>query len=716
MPPEITNWGAFKSEWNKFIELGLVADLLPVVSNPGASISPNSKMKALGKTPSFYNGEGYVTGFSKWTEYEATISDIAKWSKESNYGICLQTRAVRAFDIDVEDKEKAAEIEQFIYDFLEYKIPCRYRKNSGKKLLAFKMFGEFRKRILPVDGGMIEFLATGQQFVAAGEHTSGMRYEWEWNGHDNFPELPAGLFENLWFSLAEMFGIAPPVQRGTRNKRTTANVDIFDDTLEYLERKGLVLGYGAEGQAFIACPFGDQHTTESSESSTCYFLKGTRGYEQGHFKCLHAHCEGRRDYEFLDALGKFAEEMEVLPDEESQPRLYCDDKGTPYATISNVTTAIRHPGMIGCVPCYDNFRDELLIYNLDRTEWKQITDEDYTCFRIKLETQFRFKVILPQTMRDAVRVVAKENAIDTALEWLNSLQEWDGNPRVERFLCDYFGADDNEYTRAISMYLWTGLAGRIIEPGVKCDMVPIAKGRQGLGKSTAIAAIAPSLDQFCEIDLSESDADRSRKMRGVLIAEISELRGMKTKAVESIKAFVARQKENWVPKYREHSTSYPRRTILMATTNEDCFLADDTGNRRWLPFEVVRATNPEAIKRDREQLWAEAAYFFRLTGEVDYKPAERLAQKEHEKYEIRDIWEERIEEWLHTLDEETGRKPIDEDFIPTDMIARFALGIDSLKHRTSDDMRIAKIMRRLGHEDSRKMRSGIRKHGWSKKD
>ncbi|MCV5824559.1 virulence-associated E family protein, partial [Escherichia coli] len=85
---------------------------------------------------------------------------------------------------------------------------------------------------------------------------------------------------------------------------------------------------------------------------------------------------------------------------------------------------------------------------------------------------------------------------------------------------------------------------------------------------------------------AEKDDDLARKMRGRLVAEIGELRGLNTKELESIKAFVTRTHENWIPKYREFATQFPRRLVFVGTTNEDEFLADKTGNRRWLPVEV----------------------------------------------------------------------------------------------------------------------------------
>jgi hypothetical protein len=176
--PEI--WGAFPSEWVHFDwGLDLTADMLPVVSNPNAKISPGSSLRALGKTPSIYNAEGLVVGIRKWTQRVTTSEEILKWEKVPDYGICIQTRRLRAIDIDVDDPERAQEIAAYLEKNMGVKTWRRWRENSGRLLLAFMCPGTFSKRVMKIKGGgQVEFLADGQQFVAAGTHPSGARYKW----------------------------------------------------------------------------------------------------------------------------------------------------------------------------------------------------------------------------------------------------------------------------------------------------------------------------------------------------------------------------------------------------------------------------------------------------------------------------------------------------------------------------------------------------------
>lgn len=175
-------FGAMPEEWAHFSErLGLTEDLLPVVINPKARISPLSKMKGLGKTPSMYNRERNVRGFADWTAYRADADDIARWSAEPDYGICVQTRRCRAIDIDIDEPERALEVAMFVTRDLgmpAYSVPVRFRFNSGRLVIPVDVEGDIAKSVVRVNGGAIELLGTGQQFVAAGTHSSGERYLW----------------------------------------------------------------------------------------------------------------------------------------------------------------------------------------------------------------------------------------------------------------------------------------------------------------------------------------------------------------------------------------------------------------------------------------------------------------------------------------------------------------------------------------------------------
>lgn len=706
------NYGATQDDWAHFdLVLGLTADLLPVVSNPGAEISDLSKMKAIGKTPSQYNQQRKVAGFPKWTDRRSTGADVERWAKEPDYGICLQTREIRALDIDIEDHDLAGRVRRHFERAVGCDLPRRARSSSGKQLLAFRVAGgePLAKRHFRVEAGLVEFLATGQQFVAVGTHPSGARYDWVGGLPDEFPSIEADVFERAWQQLVEQFAVGDDTRGKGGERKRGADLGIEDPVVDWLEAEWTTYGWGGQGQLFAECPWKDGHSSDSGETEAAWFPAGTNGYEQGHFKCLHASCSGRLDEDFLDKVGFRASAFESLPavidDGASEddpwakrplPKLVRAKGGEIEAIASNLELALRRPDVCGAMIAYDVFSDELLA-RWDGKGWDKFKQTDYFEIRLRLE-RIGFKPIGRELVRDAVHYAGFASRMDTAAEWLAG-QVWDGVPRVERFLSTHFGADDSDYARSVARYMWTAQAGRAMRPGEKCDMVPVFIGSEGMGKSTGVAAIAPSPEQFAEFDLDDKSDDKARKMRGKLVGEISELRGLHSRDAEYVKAFVTRTHERWTPKYQEMETVFPRRLVFYGTANEDEFLSGSEGNRRWLPVVVRRPVDVEAIERDRGQLWAEARELWSKGG-VAWQGAMTLAPEVRSDHRISDTWETSIERWLHEADI-TGETPAQREWFNLQEAASGALGLDARSISRREEMRIGKALKAVGCEKTR---------------
>jgi predicted P-loop ATPase len=388
-----------------------------------------------------------------------------------------------------------------------------------------------------------------------------------------------------------------------------------------------------------------------------------------------------------------------------------DKKGKIEATMENCNVALRAPSFCGIEIRFDQFRDEIMFAAEGTSDWQAFADADYSRLRIRLEKQ-GFKPIGREMIRDVVLLVADENPFDSAIEWLSGLQ-WDGVPRIDGFLVDYFGAEASEYVTSVSRYLWTAMAGRVMAPGIKADMVPILVGRQGAGKSSGVAAMSPAPDFFAEVSFHEREDDLARKMRGRLVAEIGELRGLHTRELEHIKAFITRTHENWIPKYREFAVTFPRRLVFIGTTNQEEFLADETGNRRWLPVKVDGA-DVETIERDRLQLWAEARGSFEAAG-VAFREAERLAKDVHEDHMIKDSWADVVSNWLDETDILTGEINREKKILSAMEVLIDALNFDKKQISRREELRIAKVLKALGYERGVSRVNGVLVKGWRPK-
>lgn len=700
-------WGAAAGEWTHFADtLGLAADLLPVVSNPKAEISPDSKMRDLGKTPSRYNRQRQAVGIPQWTQNISSERDISRWMRDSDLGICLQTRTVRAFDIDIGDPVHA----QAVQDMVELalgELPCRSRNNTGKRLLAFSMPGDFTKRILRTEHGAVEFLATGQQFIAVGTHTSGATYEWQGGLPAEIPEVTPAEFEVVWSALVEALAL-PDGDVRTRNGvapiAARTRDDVRDPVVAFLQDNGWVKEWGRDGLVHVTCPWEDQHSSDSGPTSTSWFPAGVGGFEQGHFKCMHEHCATRTDGDFLEAINYVQSEFDIVEASEEKPFpvFERDRQGRIESTAGNVQKALLREDIAGAKIAYDEFKDAVLIAWEGEGAWRSLRDTDY--FRLRVELERRgFKKPSSDLIREGVHHVAEVNSFDSAIEWAKGLT-WDGVPRVESFMSAYFGTESSEYAKSVSVYLWSALAGRCLQPGVKADMTPILVGDQGAGKTRGVEALAPEEGSFVEVNLEHRDDNLARALRGKLIGELGELRGLMTREAEAIKAWMTRTHEEWIPKYREFATRFPRRLVFIGTTNDDEFLGDATGERRWLPIRVGKV-DVAAIERDRDQLWAEGVEMFKREG-VQWRAAQTLARDEHANYKVHDTWESAIGGWLESddMDTQEGVKRGDRPFKLQDVMVS-ALGMNMQNIARRDELRAGRVLRTLGFE-KRMVREG----------
>lgn len=726
-------YGADQAAWHHLVALGLQDDLLPVVSDPTVAISPDSKMQDVGKTPSVTNFRGQAAGFPKWTSYRATERDIAKWQLEPRYGICIQTRRLRAIDIDVPDPVMARAIVAEIERVLPWACFAeRYRDGTGKTLLAFVYEGVWPKRTIEVAGGIVEFLGDGQQFIAEGTHKDGTRYKWR-----NLPESVEGLqvldeteLLAVWDALVLKATGAVQIARVPRAPgEIKPRVEGGDKLEQWLLANWEIYDEGPEGELYLLCPFSDEHTSDTGWTSTQYAPAGTGGYEQGHWKCLHAHCMGRSDEDFAEAVGFSPAPAEDFPDLSGDPECdarglarvhrepegHADDPQVPgeklvglfaglpkdkagkiESTYDFLCRAAGRPQLAQMHIAFDEFEFSIMWAPLDQPgAWRKWEDRKYVDLRIQLE-RAGFKPFQNSVLRGIVDHAARERTIDTAKQWLASCV-WDGVERVERFFPDRLGTVDTAYTRALGRYLFTALAGRVLDPGVQADIVPILVGPQGTRKTSAVTALCPHTEAFTEINLMHRDEDTSRRLRGTLIGELGELRGMQGRDAEDIKAFVTRRFEEWTPKYMEMQTRFWRRCVFIGTTNADDFLADATGERRYAPVETLKegVIDTAWIEANRDQLWAEGALMYAVEG-VDFREVEELARPEHVRFKHVDGWTDVVANWL-TQGDEMKLPPSERPYewgVAEPLIE--AVGLKAKDLTKANQMRMSALLKALG--------------------
>lgn len=268
-------------------------------------------------------------------------------------------------------------------------------------------------------------------------------------------------------------------------------------------------------------------------------------------------------------------------------------------------------------------------YNPSDPTW---TDTDDASFRYYLEK--KYNIVAKGKVDDAIAYVQERNSFHPVRDYLDTL-EWDGIPRLDTLFIDYLGSEDSEYSRAVARKAFTAAVARIYTPGCKMDYMPVLVGHQGIGKSHMLSIMGG--DWFSDSITTISGKEGYEALHGSWVIEWSELSAARKADIESMKQFISKRDDRYRKAYARRVTDNPRQCVFFGTTNDDEFLRDYTGNRRFWPIntDISKAKKVvfDDLPKERDQIWAEAKQRFK-DGEKLFLQGEALTgaeqmQKEH---------------------------------------------------------------------------------------
>lgn len=307
--------------------------------------------------------------------------------------------------------------------------------------------------------------------------------------------------------------------------------------------------------------------------------------------------------------------------------------------------------------------------------------------------------------------VARRNPYDPLKAYLEPLK-WDGTPRLDTALERHFGAvmvgaegeDITAYVRAVSAKWMIGAVARGLDPGCKVDNVLILEGEQGIRKSTALRVL--SEPYFCDEPIAVGDKDSLLKIARTWIAELAELETFKRSESEAKKAFFSRPTDLFRVPFGRVVEEHPRHCVFVGTTNNDDYLSDLSGNRRYWPVRCEKV-DVAALKADRDQLWAEAVVRYRagepwwLEGELEKGAA---AQTEARTMGAQ-AWQEAILTWWQDIPL-SQREPL----VSLHTVAEHALKLTAKDLQRGLEIQIGRVLKDLGFERTRRRVEGVLKY------
>lgn len=311
-----------------------------------------------------------------------------------------------------------------------------------------------------------------------------------------------------------------------------------------------------------------------------------------------------------------------------------NSNGIIEKTIDNILLVLENDPLVKGKIALDDFANRGLVLGAlpwDSGEKKRFwNDTDDAGLRHYLEKVYG--IIGKEKIYDATSLCAHKHKFNSVRDYLLSVK-WDGVPRLESIFIDYFGADDNDYTKEVAKKSFVAAVARVMQPGIKFDNMVIISGAQGIGKSTFFSYLGK--DWFSDSLVTFEGKEAAELIQGRWLIEVGELSGMTKSETNTVKQFLSKTDDIYREAYGRRTAQFPRKCVFFGTTNDTEYLKDPTGGRRFWPVDANAEKATKSVFTDLltevDNIWAEAFVFWQL-GEPLYlsKNVEKMAKKQQE--------------------------------------------------------------------------------------
>lgn len=322
-----------------------------------------------------------------------------------------------------------------------------------------------------------------------------------------------------------------------------------------------------------------------------------------------------------------------------------NEAGEPKPLLENAAVALENAPEIRDVIWLDEFSERIMLRKPPpwHPSGASFEDRPWTDNDDYMATRWLQRIgihVQTPTTHEAVLSAGFQNPYHPVREYLDGLQ-WDGTERLNYWLSDYLGVDETPYSHAVGARWMISAVARIRVPGIKVDHMLILEGPQERGKSTALRAL---FDPWFSDGMSEMGSkDAAIELAGVWLIEFAELDAMRRAERNRLKAFITRATDRYRPPWGRHAIDHPRQMVFAGSVNDETYLDDPTGARRFWPVKIG-AIDIDLLWKNRDQLWAEACARF-AKGEKFYlheADLRKSANDEQSMRQIEDAWHARI--------------------------------------------------------------------------
>ena len=209
------------------------------------------------------------------------------------------------------------------------------------------------------------------------------------------------------------------------------------------------------------------------------------------------------------------------------------------------------------------------------------------------------------------------------------------------------------------------------------------------------------------ICLDPRDKDSVIQATSKWISELGELGSTMKKDMDSVKAFLTKSTDEYRTPYGKASLHYPRMTSFVGTVNDEQFLIDQTGNRRFvtipLSLDLVIDYNTQIKQFNALQLWSQV---YEIVKNEDKASCFRLSEDEKRYLEKRNAaFVKPIKGECEVLDILEEQQTQEQGYICTfkEMTVTEFIRIHNLKY---DARTVGQVLKKYGYESKLKKEKG----------
>ena len=284
-----------------------------------------------------------------------------------------------------------------------------------------------------------------------------------------------------------------------------------------------------------------------------------------------------------------------------------DVDGTGTLTLENLQAYMKAKG-------YRVYYDEIarrFVYDGFKGE-SRIHIEEIAPLLIYDELQFELKKCSVQKIDAYLTAIATRTRVNPILEKIRGAV-WDGTDRLEQ-VYQMFGMDETDTMSRTLFKKWCMQAISALynddENPYSLDIVLVFQGKQGIAKTRFFEHLAMSRMYFGEgYTVDPRNKDSIIEATSNWIVELGEIGSTMRKDMDSLKAFLTKSMDEYRQPFGKKSLKYPRRTVFIGTVNDEKYLIDETGNRRFATIPIKDGISldydTQIATFDSLQFWAQ---------------------------------------------------------------------------------------------------------------